>query len=129
MSDDWNREQNGGPEEPERVFIPTPPPRPEPRPGAGRDTTALIFGIASVLLSSCLPPAAVVFSVLAFVYLKRFREDGGEWRGPSISAALLAGLGVLFSVLSVILVVISFVTKDPNSIYGFFNAAEDPGVM
>ena len=129
MSDDWNRDQNGGPEEPERVFIPYPPPQPDPRPGAGRDTTALIFGILSVMMASCLPPAAFVISVLTAINLKRFREDGGEWRGPSIAAALLAGLGALFAILSVILLVIAIVTKDPNSIYGFFTAAEDPGVM
>ena len=129
MSDDWNREQNSRPEEPERVFIPTPPPRPDPRPGAGRDTTALLFGIASVMLSSCFAPAAIVFSILTFVNLKRFREDGGEWRGTSVTAALLAGLGVLFALLSVVLLVIAIVTKDPNSIYGYLQPAEDPGVM
>ena len=125
MNEEWNenREQSRG--EPERVYIPhRQTPGPEPRPGGGSDTTALIFGIFSVMVSSCLAPVAVILSVLSFVFLRRFRAAGGEWRGAAIAAALLAGLGILFSILSVALIVTAFVTKDPNSIYGLLYQVE-----
>ena len=115
---DDNREQQR--EEPERVYIPFPPThQPEPRPGGGFGTTALIFAILSLIGSSCLPPASWILSALSFVYLRKYRSAGGDWRGSTVAAALLAGLGILFSVLSAILIVVAFVTKDPNSIYGF----------
>ena len=41
-----------------------------------------------------------------------------------LAAALLAGLGIVFSILAVMLVVYAFVTKDPNSIYGYFYQIE-----
>ena len=62
---------------------------------------------------------AVILSALSFRSLRKYRAAGGEWGGVAIAAALLAGLGILFSILSVILIVTAFVTKDPNSIYGF----------
>ena len=120
MNGQYDDNQNERREEPERVYIPYPPtPGAAPRPGGGSDTTALIFSILSLLLSSCLAPVAVVLSAFSFRSLKKYRAAGGEWRGTAIAAALLAGLGVLFSILSVILIVTAFVTKDPNSIYGF----------
>ena len=123
MNDQYNDNQQQG--EPERVFIPYQEARATgPRPGGGSDTTALIFSILSLLLSSCLAPIAVVLSVFSFRFLKKYREAGGEWRGISVAAALLGGLGILFAVLSVILIVVAFVTKDPNSIYGFLYQLE-----
>ena len=120
MNEEWNDNREQSREEPERVYIPRrQTPGPEPRPGGGSDTTALIFSILSLLLSSCLAPVALVLSAFSFRSLKKYRAAGGEWRGTAIAAALLAGLGVLFSILSVILIVMAFVTKDPNSIYGF----------
>lgn len=120
MNDQYNGNGENRQEEPERVYIPCPPnPGPAPAPGGGLGTTALIFAILSLLLSSCLAPASFVLSALSFVWLKRYRAAGGEWRGSAIAAALLAGLGVLFAVLTVVLIVIAFVTKDPNSIYGY----------
>lgn len=125
MNNPYNDNRNEGREEPERVHIPYPPnPGVEPRPGGGSDTTALIFGILSVLASSCLPPLSVVLSILSFVFLRRYRAAGGEWRGGAVAAALLAGLGILFAVLAVLLTVLAFVTKDPNSVYGFLNQTE-----
>ena len=122
MNGQYDDNQNERREEPERVYIPYPPnPGAEPRPGGGSDTTALIFSILSLLLSSCLAPVALVLSAFSFRSLKKYRAAGGEWRGTAIAAALLAGLGVLFSILSVILIVMAFVTKDPNSIYGFLS--------
>ena len=120
MNEERNENQERR-EEPERVRIPFPPnPAPEPRrPGEGSDTTALIFAILSLFASSCLPPAAVVLAILSFAFLKRYRAAGGEWRGNAIAAALISGLGILFSILAVILIVLAFVGKDPNSIYGF----------
>ena len=121
MNDRYDDNRDDRREEPERVYIPIPePPRSEPRPGGGSDTTALIFSIFSALASSCVPPIALILSAVSFVFLRRYRAAGGEWRGIAVAAALLAGLGVLFSILTVLLVVYAFVTKDPNSIYGFF---------
>lgn len=117
-----NRQQR---EEPERVYIPYPStPISEPHPGGGSDTTALIFSILSIITSSCLPPIAIVMSVLSFLFLKRYRAAGGDWRGNAIAAALLSGLGILFSVLAAILIVTAFVTKDPSSIYGYLYQIE-----
>ena len=125
MNDYYDDNRDERREEPERVQIPIPEtPRTEPRPGGGFDTTALIFGIFSVMVSSCLAPVAVILSVLSFVFLRRFRAAGGEWRGAAVAAALLAGLGILFSILSVALIVTAFVTKDPNSIYGLLYQVE-----
>ncbi|MBO6020480.1 MAG: hypothetical protein J6P88_04755 [Clostridia bacterium] len=125
MNEEWNDNREEKREEPERVHIPyRQAPGPEPRPGGGSDTTALIFGILSVLTSSCVAPVAVVLSILSFVSLRRYRAAGGEWRGAAIAAALLAGLGILFSILAVILIVTAFVTKDPNSIYGLLYQVE-----
>ena len=42
----------------------------------------------------------------------------------AIAAALLSGLGILFSVLAAILIVTAFVTKDPSSIYGYLYQIE-----
>ena len=123
MNDQYNDNQRQ--EEPERVYIPFQETRaPEPRPGGGSDTTALIFSILSLLFSSCLAPLSVVLSAFSFRFLKKYRAAGGEWRGVSVAAALLGGLGVLFAVLSVILIVVAFVTKDPDSIYGFLYQLE-----
>ena len=120
MNDQWSGNGENRQEEPERVYIPYPQnPGPALAPGGGLGTTALIFAILSLLLSSCLAPASFVLSALSFVWLKRYRAAGGEWRGSTIAAALLAGLGVLFAVLTVILIAVAFVTKDPNSIYGY----------
>jgi len=125
MNDQWNDNETERPEEPERVFIPFPQtPEPEPRPGGGSDTTALIFSILSIFFSSCLPPISVALSILSFVFLRRYRAAGGEWRGTSIASALLAALGILFAILSVILVVLAFVSKDPDSIYGLIHPTE-----
>ena len=125
MNEQWNgdnREQN---EEPERVYIPyAPPPRPEPRKGGGFDTTALIMSILSVVFASCLPPVSIALSIVAFVFLKRYRAQGGEWRGAAVAATLLAGLGMLFAALAGVLIVITFVTKDPYSIYGLLYQIE-----
>ena len=125
MNDQWNGDNREGREEPERVYIPyAPPPRPEPRKGGGFDTTALIFGILSVFASSCAPPVSLILSIVAFVFVRRYHAAGGERSGASVAAALLAGLGILFSILAVMLVVYAFVTKDPNSIYGYFYQLE-----
>ena len=112
-------------EEPERVQIPFPEtPRSEPRRGGGPDTTALIMAIVSVLTSSCAPPISLVLSILSFIFLRRHRAAGGEWGGSAVTGALLAALGVLFAILTVLLVALAFVTKDPNSIYGYFYQTE-----
>ena len=125
MNDQWNGDNREQREEPERVYIPyAPPPRPEPRKGGGFDTTALIMAILSVVFVSCLPPVSIALSIVAFVFLRRYRAQGGEWRGTAVAAALLAGLGILFSVLAVILIVVAFVTKDPNSLYGLLYQIE-----
>lgn len=125
MNDYYDDNRDDRREEPERVQIPIPEtPRTEPRPGGGFDTTALIFGILSVLASSCAPPVSLILSVVSFVFLRRYRAAGGEWGGASVAAALLAGLGILFSILAVMLVVYAFVTKDPNSIYGYLYQIE-----
>ena len=125
MNDQYNDNRREQREDPERVYIPyRQTPGPEPRPGGGSDTTALIFSILSVLISSCAAPIAVILSVMSFVFLRRFRAAGGEWGGTAIAAALLAGLGILFSILAVILIVMAFVTKDPNSLYGFLYQIE-----
>ena len=123
MNDQYNDDRRQ--DEPERVNIPYQENRaPQPKPGGGSDTTALIFSILSVLFSSCLAPVSLVLSVFSFRSLKKYRAAGGEWGGISVVAALLGGLGILFSVLSVILIVVAFVTKDPNSIYGFLYQVE-----
>ena len=125
MSDRYNDNGENRQEEPERVYIPYPPnPGPAPAPGGGFGTTALIFSILSVLLSSCLAPISIVLSILSFVWLRRYREAGGDARGSSVAAALLAGLGIVFAILSIILIVIAFITKDPNSIYGYLYQIE-----
>ena len=125
MSDRYNDNGENRQEEPERVYIPYPPnPGPAPAPGGGFGTTALIFSILSVLLSGCLAPISIVLSILSFVWLRRYREAGGDWRGSSVAAALLAGLGIVFAILSIILIVIAFITKDPNSIYGYLYQIE-----
>ncbi len=125
MNDQWNENGGNRPEEPERVYIPYPQsPGSEPVPGGGFGTTALIFSILSVLLSGCLAPVSVVFSILAFFRLRRYREEGGDLRGSAVAAALLAGLGIVFAVLTAVLVVVAFVTKDPNSIYGYLYQVE-----
>jgi len=120
MNDQWNENGEQRPEEPERVYIPYPKnPGSEPAPGGGFGTTALIFAIISLLLSSCLAPISLALSAFSFVFLRRYRAAGGDWRGSAVAAALLAGLGIVFAILSVILIVVAFVTKDPNSIYGY----------
>ena len=125
MNDRYNDNGENRQEEPERVYIPYPPnPGPAPAPGGGFGTTALIFSILSVLLSSCLAPISIVLSILSFVWLRRYREAGGDVRGSSVAAALLAGLGILFAVLTVILIAVAFITKDPNSIYGYLYQLE-----
>ena len=125
MNDYYDDNRDERREEPERVQIPIPEtPRTEPRPGGGFDTTALIFGILSVFASSCAPPVSLILSIVAFVFVRRYHAAGGERSGASIAAALLAGLGILFSILAVRLVVYAFVTKDPNSIYGYFYQIE-----
>ena len=125
MNDQYNENGETRQEEPERVYIPYPQnPGPAPAPGGGLGTTALIFAILSLLLSSCLAPASFVLSALSFVWLKRYRAADGEWRGSAIAAALLAALGILFAILSIILIVIAFITKDPNSIYGYLYQLE-----
>ena len=125
MNDYYDDNRDERREEPERVQIPIPEtPRTEPRPGGGFDTTALIFGILSVLASSCAPPVSLILSIVAFVFVRRYQAAGGDGSGTSVAAALLAGLGILFSILAVMLVVLSFVTKDPNSIYGYLYQTE-----
>ena len=125
MNDQYNGNGGNRPEEPERVYIPYPRnPGPAPAPGGGFGTTALIFSILSVLLSSCLAPISIVLSILSFVRLRRYREAGGDWRGSSVAAALLAGLGIVFAVLTVILIAVAFITKDSNSIYGYLYQVE-----
>ena len=125
MNDYYDDNRDKHREEPERVQIPIPEtPRAEPRPGGGFDTTALIFGILSVFASSCAPPVSLILSIVAFVFARRYHAAGGERSGASVAAALLAGLGILFSILAVMLVVYAFVTKDPNSIYGYFYQLE-----
>ncbi len=125
MNDQWNGDNREQREEPERVYIPyVPPPRPEPRKGGGFDTTALIMAILSVVFSSCLAPVSIALSILSFVFLRRYRAQGGEWRGTAVASALLAGLGILFSVLAAVLIVVAFVTKDPNSLYGLLYQIE-----
>ena len=125
MNDYYDDNRDERREEPERVQIPIPEtPRTEPRPGGGFDTTALIFGILSVFASSCAPPVSLILSIVAFVFVRRYHAAGGERSGASVAATLLAGLGILFSILAVMLVVYAFVTKDPNSIYGYFYQIE-----
>ena len=120
MNDQYNGNGGNRQEEPERVYIPYPPnPGSEPAPGGGFGTTALIFSILSVLLSSCLAPISLILSIVSLVFLRRYRAAGGEWRGSAVAAALLAALGILFAVLTVILIAVAFITKDPNSIYGY----------
>ena len=125
MNDRYDDNRDERREEPERVYIPIPEtPRTGPRPGGGFDTTALIFGILSVLASSCAPPVSLILSIVAFVFVRRYHAAGGDGSGTSVAAALLAGLGILFSILAVMLAVYAFVTKDPNSIYGYFYQIE-----
>ncbi|MBR4770303.1 MAG: hypothetical protein IK090_05175 [Clostridia bacterium] len=125
MNDQWNGDNREGREEPERVYIPyAPPPRREPRKGGGFDTTALIMAILSVVFASCLAPVSIALSILSFVFLRRYRAQGGEWRGTAVASALLAGLGILFSVLAAVLIVVAFVTKDSNSLYGLLYQIE-----
>ena len=125
MNDQYNDNGGNRQEEPERVYIPYPPnPGSEPVPGGGFGTTALIFSILSVLLSSCLAPISLILSIVSLVFLRRYRAAGGEWRGSAIAAALLAALGILFAVLTVILIAVAFITKDPNSIYGYLYQVE-----
>ena len=125
MNDQYDGNGGNRQEEPERVYIPYPPnPGSEPVPGGGFGTTALIFSILSILLSGCLAPISIVLSILSFVWLRRYREAGGEARGSSVAAALLAGLGIVFAVLTVILIAVAFITKDPNSIYGYLYQLE-----
>ena len=125
MNDQWNGDNREGREEPERVYIPyASPPRREPRKGGGFDATALIMAILSVVFASCLAPVSIALSILSFVFLRRYRAQGGEWRGTAVASALLAGLGILFSVLAAVLIVVAFVTKDPRSIYGLLYQIE-----
>ena len=125
MNDQYNDNGENRQEEPERVYIPYPRnPGPAPAPGGGFGTTALIFSILSVLLSSCLAPISLILSIVSLVFLRRYRAAGGEWRGSSVAAALLAGLGIVFAVLTVILIAVAFITKDPNSIYGYLYQLE-----
>ncbi len=125
MNDYYDDNRDERREEPERVQIPIPEtPRTAPRPGGGFDTTALIFGILSVFASSCAPPVSLILSIVAFVFVRRYHAAGGERSGASVAAALLAGLGIVFAILAVMLVVYAFVTKDPNSIYGYFYQIE-----
>ncbi len=95
---------------------------PMPKPGAGKDTLALIFGLISLFGCSCLGPISLVFGILAPIFAIRYSRMTGKWNAASGVGLAFGILGALFSLFLCGLLVYVIVTKDPNSIYGYFKS-------
>lgn len=88
--------------------------------GAGQANVAFVLSLFSIGCGSCLGLLGGILGVLAIVFAVLAKQKSGAWCWQSALGLGLGVLGVLFGTFTAVLIIVSFVRKDMDSIYGYF---------